>query len=237
MDRSWLERELAAGRSIEALAREAGRHPSTVAYWVNKHGLASAHAGKHSARGALERAVLGELVERGMTQQQMAGVLGLGATTVRYWLKKHGLRTARAERPPRGEEPAAVIRRCSTHGYTTFALTGTQGRYRCKLCRSERVAARRRAVKRILVEEAGGCCQLCGYARCPGALQFHHLEPGRKAFGLATNGIARSLPRAREEARKCVLVRANCHAEIEAGIATMAASPIKVAGPGPMTSE
>ena len=59
MDRAWLGAQLEAGRSIESLAREAGRHPSTVAYWVNKHGLSSSHARRHAARGGIDRATLG----------------------------------------------------------------------------------------------------------------------------------------------------------------------------------
>ena len=51
MDRDWLEAQLAAGRSIESIAREVGKHPSTVGYWVNKHGLTSQHAARHAARG------------------------------------------------------------------------------------------------------------------------------------------------------------------------------------------
>ena len=58
MDRSTLAAQLASGQSIEAIARELGRDPSTVAYWVNRHGLASAHAARHAARGGLERAEL-----------------------------------------------------------------------------------------------------------------------------------------------------------------------------------
>lgn len=37
MDPAWLADQLAAGRSIESLARETGRSPSSVAYWVTKH--------------------------------------------------------------------------------------------------------------------------------------------------------------------------------------------------------
>jgi hypothetical protein len=77
-------------------------------------------------------------------------------------------------------------------------------------------------VKALLIEEAGGCCLLCGYDRYPGALQFHHLDPNEKSFGLGLRGVARSLERCREEARKCALLCANCHAEVEAGIATLA---------------
>jgi hypothetical protein len=55
MDRAWLHQQLAASRPIEAIAREVDRDPSTVAYWVAKHGLASTHAAKHAARGGPSR--------------------------------------------------------------------------------------------------------------------------------------------------------------------------------------
>ena len=42
MDREALAAMLEAGRSIESIARETGKSASTVAYWVNKHGLTSA---------------------------------------------------------------------------------------------------------------------------------------------------------------------------------------------------
>jgi hypothetical protein len=83
------------------------------------------------------------------------------------------------------------------------------------------VTARRRRVKRALVEEAGGRCVLCGYDRFPGALQFHHVDPATKSFALSVQGVARSLEKARAEAAKCVLICANCHAEVEGGLATI----------------
>jgi len=95
------------------------------------------------------------------------------------------------------------------------------GSYRCKRCRSEAVARRRRKVKQLLVKQAGGRCQLCGYERCLAALEFHHLDPKEKSFGLAQRGITRSIEEVRREAEKCLLVCANCHAEIEAGATTV----------------
>ncbi len=59
--------------------------------------------------------------------------------------------------------------------------------------------------QRILVEEAGGRCVLCGYARCIVCLHFHHVDPATKAFGINL-GHGRALAAYREEARKCVLV-------------------------------
>jgi hypothetical protein len=65
VDAEWLASQLADGRSIESIAREVARSPSTVAYWVNKHGLTSRHAPKHAARGGITRDVLQPLVEIG----------------------------------------------------------------------------------------------------------------------------------------------------------------------------
>jgi transposase len=223
VDRGWLEEQLAAGRSIESIARAVDRHASTVAYWTNKHGLASTLATKHATKGPVDRDALADLVAEGLTIEQIGANLGIGSASVRHWLQKYGLRTVRA----RGHAAAAgqreVIRECRRHGWTAFVVTGSGKRLRCKRCRTEHVTARRRKVKAILVSEAGGSCQLCGYDRYPGALQFHHRDPSEKAFGLATQGVARSLSRARAEVGKCILLCANCHAEVEGGVANIAA--------------
>jgi hypothetical protein len=104
---------------------------------------------------------------------------------------------------------------------TTFVARGKRRYYRCRECRSEDVSARRRKVKTILISEAGGRCMICGYDRHPGALEFHHLDPERKEFGLSLRGITRSIDRIREEAQKCALLCANCHAEVEGGVAEL----------------
>jgi 5-methylcytosine-specific restriction endonuclease McrA len=79
------------------------------------------------------------------------------------------------------------------------------------------VQRRRREVKRQLVTEAGGACVLCGYDRALSGLHFHHLSRADKTFGLSREGVTRALETARAEARKCVLLCSNCHAEVEAG--------------------
>ena len=111
----------------------------------------------------------------------------------------------------------------SDHGATTFIRRG-DGAWRCLKCRSAAVSERRRHVKRVLVEEAGGCCTQCGYAGSLAALQFHHVDPATKRFAIAARGVTRSLATAREEAAKCVLICANCHAEVEAGERALALS-------------
>lgn len=117
--------------------------------------------------------------------------------------------------------PKFAERICRTHGRTEFVLEG-RGYYRCKRCRTQRVMDWRRRTKLRLIAEAGGRCQLCGYDRYGGALHFHHIDPRRKEFGLAARGFTQSIAKQRAEAAKCVLLCSNCHAEVEAGIATLA---------------
>ena len=90
-------------------------------------------------------------------------------------------------------------------------------RHRCKRCVGEAVTRRMRKVKRTLVEEFGGGCVVCGYHRAMINLCFHHVDPSTKAFGVSM-ALGRSLAAYREEAEKCILVCANCHGEIEAGL-------------------
>src|SRR5690349_10676022 len=98
MDADWLASQLSAGRSIESIAREVGRSPSTVGYWVQKHGLTSLHAPKHAARGGIARETLEPLVAAGLPIRAIAAELGVSYTTVRHWLKRHELTTSRARR-------------------------------------------------------------------------------------------------------------------------------------------
>lgn len=220
MDRDWLAARLQAGDSIEAIARDVRKHPSTVAYWVNKHGLVSVHAARHAARGGISREVLVELACDGLSVRRMAARLGCSAATVRHWLRKHDVEThrtsqLRATRDGRVSGADAMLRVCSVHGATTFVFD-SDGYYRCPKCRADSVIRRRARIRAELIAEAGGGCAICGYSRNSAALQFHHLDPATKDFTLR-NGDTRSLERMRAEAAKCVLLCANCHAEVESG--------------------
>jgi transposase-like protein len=231
VDRGWLEEQLAAGRSIESIAREVDRDPSTVSYWVRKYGLRSSHADRHAARGGIERDLLAAIVACGLPVRDMAEIMNLSPTTVRYWLRRHDLTTGPAQRRAKVAEALAngeqdLELSCDRHGRTRH--TRRVDGFRCTRCEAERVTAWRQRTKRLLVDEAGGECVLCSYDGCVAALQFHHMDPSEKSFALSHGGLARSLSRAREEARKCVLLCANCHAEVEAGVAQL---PLRSADP------
>jgi transposase len=219
MEREFLEAVLEEGVSLEEIGRRVGRHPSTVAYWLRKHGLEASNRTRHLARGPLARETLQALVLEGLSLRQIAARLDRSPASVRHWLGKHGLDT-QAARALRERGSPGQVGICAKHGPSDF-VERPDGVSRCVRCRSEAVSQRRRTVKRILVEEAGGACVRCGYDRCVAALHFHHVDPTEKLSSIGRLG-SRSLAAAREEAHKCLLLCSNCHAEVESGLATLA---------------
>lgn len=187
----------------------------------------------------MDREVLERLVEEGASIRRIAEVTGASYATVRGWLRVHELQTVRtrrleATRSARQTGLTTVEAECPVHGTVTM-VPRAGGTFRCLRCRSDAVVLRRRRVKEILVAEAGGSCRLCGFDRHLAALQFHHLDPGLKAFSLSAQGMSRSLERARAEAAKCMLLCANCHAAVEAGVLQLPLPPTDaapVADPG-----
>src|SRR5919199_867653 len=125
----------------------------------------------------------------------------------------------RRGRPPEATS-SAELRRCARHGLVAFhRYSAGPGRFRwrCKRCVGEAVTRRHQRVKRLLVEESGGRCAICGYDRCVVSLHFHHVDPSEKSFSI-TVARGKSISAYRLEATKCVLVCANCHGEIEMGL-------------------
>lgn len=68
------------------------------------------------------------------------------------------------------------------------------------------------------IEYLGGKCQICGYDRCIDALDIHHKDPKKKSFGISEDGVTRSWERVKAEIEHCILICANCHREVHAGI-------------------
>jgi transposase len=165
MDRVALEQLLADGLSLAEIGKRFGLHESTVGYWVKKHGLEASHRERHAARGGLRREDLEPLVKAGMSSAQIAEAVCLSKTTVRHWLREYGLKTQWAERRRASKDlQRDILVRCAHHGTTVFRRRSGGG-YRCTKCRAEAVARRRRKVKQLLVDDAGGRCCVCGYNR------------------------------------------------------------------------
>ena len=95
--------------------------------------------------------------------------------------------------------------------------------YCSQKCRSKRQSnatyknqqARGKLRKIAMIEKMGGKCSMCGYSKCLGAMEFHHVDPSTKEFGLDARRFSNtSQERLDIEAAKCIIVCSNCHAEI-----------------------
>jgi hypothetical protein len=114
------------------------------------------------------------------------------------------------------------VKLCSWHECNN-SLTGKQKNFCSQQCKNKYyVAKRRKQLKQNAVNYKGDKCMICGYDRCIEALVFHHIDEN-KGFGIASRGYTRSWFSVKEELDKCIMVCANCHAEIHAGLHDVAA--------------
>ena len=88
---------------------------------------------------------------------------------------------------------------------------------------SDAVSRRRKKLKRMAIDLKGGKWAVCGYDRCVRALEFHHINPADKLFGLSERGLTKSWACIVQELAKTVLLCANCHREVEDGLITIGA--------------
>jgi hypothetical protein len=104
-----------------------------------------------------------------------------------------------------------IIKECKHHGKTEHSQE-TRGYYRCKKCRVNAVAKRRRKTKEKAVEYKDSKCFDCGLeTEYIEVYEFHHLDPSKKDFAIGHKGHTRSWQKTKLELDKCVMLCANCH--------------------------
>lgn len=64
----------------------------------------------------------------------------------------------------------------------------------------------------------GGRCEGCSRSFGVATFEFHHREAGAKEFAISTDGIPRPWEKIAAELAKCVMLCANCHREVHAGV-------------------
>ena len=91
------------------------------------------------------------------------------------------------------------------------------------LCNERSKASKKKSrqiKKKKTIDLFGGKCQICFYDKCQNALNFHHINPSTKCFEISDAFFRLNIPEKelQEELKKCILVCANCHNEIHAGM-------------------
>lgn len=103
--------------------------------------------------------------------------------------------------------------KCKTDKPTTEFYKKNQGLQSwCKTCTKKKQALRWRQRKLKAIELFGGQCQRCGYDKNFAALHFHHKSDDKN--GQPHMALRWKWERTIEELKKCILVCANCHAEL-----------------------
>jgi hypothetical protein len=75
-------------------------------------------------------------------------------------------------------------------------------------------------LKKELISYKGDKCSNCGYNKCLEALDFHHLDPKTKEYGISTliraftHGTIKDKEIVYKEINKCILLCKNCHTEL-----------------------
>lgn len=80
--------------------------------------------------------------------------------------------------------------------------------------RNAEASHRRLLLKEQAIAYLGGKCVICGYNRCPAALDFHHQDGRDKDFTISSKASWQTIE---PELRKCDLLCSNCHREVHAG--------------------
>lgn len=146
---------------------------------------------------------LKELVDSGLSQRKIAKKLNCSQANVKYWLKRHGLKTQLTHQQFR-------CKHCEVSEPRLFK----KGRGRvCRECEKIVNVIRFRDIKRTFVDYKGGRCEICGYSKCLGSLSFHHKNPEEKDSNWS---VVKNWPlkRAKMELDKCSLLCNNCHGEV-----------------------
>mgnify|MGYP002776999935 FL=1 len=119
------------------------------------------------------------------------------------------------------EADTAICCQCHQQLPVTNFYKTPQGRLKayCKKCWALRKRGYVQRFKLQCVRYKGNRCCICSYQKCIGALEFHHLNPNEKDFGISKRGGRGAFTdKVKAELDKCILVCANCHREIHEGM-------------------
>lgn len=184
------------------------------------------HLDKISVIFNMNYEIINSLAAKGLSIRKISTELNTSPTNVRYWLKKFNIKTI-----PRSEvSDHKFCPRCETEKLKTEFYNRRNGKGNsvyCKPCTNDQTLERQKKFKQQCIDWKGGKCVCCGYNKCNNALDFHHLDPNKKEFGISTAKLTTFDEKIKKELDNCALVCANCHREIHAGMIDLLTYKIK----------
>jgi hypothetical protein len=172
----------------------------------------------------MKKEELEKMINEGNSLNQISKVTGKSLSTIRYWVKKLQIPFTTKNFTDQGYKEYGEFRycprcknNCSINEFYDRRGKKNSSVY-CKKCTSDQVVERTKKLKQEMVNYKGGCCQICGYKKYIGALEFHHLNPNEKDFTIAHVRQYKFDDIIKSELDKCMLVCSNCHREIHGGL-------------------
>ena len=168
----------------------------------------------------MEKIEMEKYIESGLSFNQISKESGKSLTTIRYWAKKHNIKSDFVTFKEQDKVEYGETRFCSRckKNVDTNQFYQRRGRENgstyCKTCTTYQTLDRMRKLKSQMIEYKGGCCVRCGYKKYQGSLEFHHIDPKEKDFNPSQLKKYSFDDRIKNELDKCILVCSNCHREI-----------------------
>jgi len=98
---------------------------------------------------------------------------------------------------------------------TIYSSAAKNNSYLCKKCSKLYCKKYHIERKKILTTLRINGCAICGYNECADALDFHHVNPKDKCFGINMEGLKKHNDvNFINELNKCILLCCNCHRKI-----------------------
>lgn len=163
----------------------------------------------------MDKLILENLVNQYYSQHQMAKILNVSQSTIRWWLKKYDLQTKLGQR---GKHPHDYpkIYKC-TCGETNPEKFYGRKNYICSSCHNSYNIKQGQARRLKALEYLGLKCIICSYSKYTCSLDIHHLDPSLKDPNFASMR-SWSWERIEKEIQNCILLCKNCHAAVHAGL-------------------
>lgn len=167
----------------------------------------------------MEKEIIQSHIKNGLSLNQIAKKTNKSLTTIRYWAKKHNLKSKFETFLNQEKKEYGKFRfcpRCKKQVLTKnfYSRRGKENSsVYCKVCTNEQTTERQKEFKLKCVEYKGGKCQMCGYEKCVAALEFHHTNPSEKDFNISHLKSYTFNEVVKKELDKCILLCACCHRE------------------------
>lgn len=166
----------------------------------------------------MQKELLENYISQNKSTREIATTVGKSQTAIRYWLAKYSLKTIVAEKLNHTHLKEMPCGKCHIlKSLDNFYIRPDQRRMHsyCKQCFANITKEKSKQFKlQCLQYKNQICCQMCGYDKCIGALDFHHIDSESKDFEISqAKNLTKINDVIKKELDKCIVICANCHRE------------------------